>query len=39
VVSSIPDRLTPGTHSMEGWMGLRDGLGVLEQGKISRPPF
>jgi hypothetical protein len=30
-----PGRFTPGTHSVEGWMSPRDGLGVLEQGKIS----
>jgi hypothetical protein len=32
--SSRPDRFTPGTHMMGGWVGSRAGLGVVEKRKI-----
>jgi hypothetical protein len=31
---SRPDRFTPGTHMMGGWVGSRGGLGAVEKRKI-----
>jgi len=35
--TALPLGRNPGTHQIEGWVGLRAGIGILEKRKISCP--